>query len=225
MIKFAVKDMFLDRPEVVRAIEAGRRKALGKAGGYLRLVAQRSMKTVEPYGPDWKHPQPGLEKGKRKRKLAGPSRPGEPPHAIRTHPWLKKKLYYSFDAGAKTVVVGPERLGKSSDAPHRLEFGGSGFARRRNPRRIRRGVGDGGEIRIGGRASATTKLNAEGLAVSYATIRTVAQADRANQLNEQLYGPMWIGETFQIEARPYMAPALEKSVQSGAIARSAADCI
>ena len=35
--------------------------------------------------------------------------------------------------------------------------------------------------------------------------------DRANRLNEELYGPEFIGGN-QIEARPYMGPALQKEM-------------
>jgi hypothetical protein len=76
-------------------------------------------------------------------------------------------------------------------------------------RRIRH-VGDGGEIRIDGPASRTTKRNRFGAMVTYARMRTQAQVDRANRLQEEMYGPLTIGPT-SIAARPYMGPSLEEN--------------
>jgi hypothetical protein len=90
--------------------------------------------------------------------------------------------------------------------PPTLEFGGPSVVKK-NPRRRERRPGGAGEIRIGGPRSKTTKRTRDGKWVTYTKLTTQAQADRANQLNEELYGPEYIGGK-QIEARPYMGPAL-----------------
>ena len=59
--------------------------------------------------------------------------------------------------------------------------------------RRERHVGDGGEIRIGGLPAATTRtLNRTRQGrqlVTYAKLLTQAQANRANQIQDQLFGP------------------------------------
>ena len=51
----------------------------------------------------------------------------------------------------------------------------------------------------------------DGKLVTYARLQTTDQVDRANRLNEELYGPEFVGGN-RIEARPYMGPALEKEM-------------
>ncbi len=81
----------------------------------------------------------------------------------------------------------------------------------RRARRTRAGgsekSGGGGEIRIDGPRGKTTKRTTDGKWVTYTKLTTQAQADRANRLNEELYGPEYIGGK-PIDARPYMGPAL-----------------
>ena len=49
--------------------------------------------------------------------------------------------------------------------------------------------------------------------MTYAVLTTQAQAERANRLNEELYGPEMIGGR-RIEPRPYMGPALRAEMPS-----------
>jgi hypothetical protein len=80
----------------------------------------------------------------------------------------------------------------------------------RNRRRRFREVGQGGEVRVGGRPSRTTKpvqdRRGNVVWVTYARLRSAAQAARANRLNEELYGPASYMATYP--PRPYMGPAL-----------------
>jgi hypothetical protein len=48
---------------------------------------------------------------------------------------LKDRLFFGYDPASKSVVVGPERVGKA-DAPPLLEFGGSAV-RKGKPARYR----------------------------------------------------------------------------------------
>ena len=79
---------------------------------------------------------------------------------------------------------------------------------KKNQRRRQRRVGGAGEIRIGGFRGKATKKTKGGQWVTYTKLVTQAQADRANRLNEELYGPETIGGR-RIEPRPYMGPALK----------------
>jgi hypothetical protein len=179
--RYDVKSMFFDRQAVIDALGRANARALSRAGAFIQRRAKSSI---------------------RKRKRA--SRPGEPPSShIGT---LRNLIYFGFDTTSRSVVVGPTPLGAVGIVPPTLEYGGPS-AVRRNPRRRLRKMGQGGEIRIGGPLSATTKRTPEGKWVTYTKLATQAQAERANRLNEELYGPEFIGGK-RIEARPYMGPAL-----------------
>jgi hypothetical protein len=185
MIAFREKSMFFDRPAVVEAVGRAGAKALGKAGAYIQRRAKSSI---------------------RKRKRA--SRAGEPPSShVGT---LRDRIYFSYDPPTRSVVVGPTPIGSVGVVPPTLEFGGT-VPQRRNPRRRVRALGGSGEIRLDGPPSRTTKRNRDGNIVTYAKLETMGQVQRANELNALLYGPEFIPE-IQIEARPYMGPALEKEM-------------
>ena len=111
-------DMFFDTERVLRAADAANRRNLSKAGAFVRTAARSSI---------------------RKRKKI--SAPGQPPSS---HTGLLKRfIFFGYDAGSKTVVVGPMRLNqKIGAAPEALEHGGqsvvvSGGRRHRKRRRIR----------------------------------------------------------------------------------------
>jgi hypothetical protein len=98
---------FFDKAAVIEATDVATRKALSKGGSMVRQTARRSM---------------------RSRKKA--SAPGSPPSAHRksdTHPrgpLLKDRLYFAYESNARSVVVGPEKLGRSN-APEVMEKGGT----------------------------------------------------------------------------------------------------
>jgi hypothetical protein len=111
-------DMFFDTDRVKRAADSAARKNLSKAGAYVRTAAKSSI---------------------RQRKAI--SAPGRPPSS---HTGLLRKLiFFGYDSGRKTVVVGPMRLNqKTGAAPQALEHGGpstvvTGRRNRRRSRRIR----------------------------------------------------------------------------------------
>ena len=99
-MKLTVKKLFFDRDVVIRAMDDATRRALSKAGAFVRTAAQSSM---------------------RSRKKA--SEPGKPPSA-HGNPLLKRLLFFSYDPSSKSVVVGPTPFGKGN-APELNEFGGS----------------------------------------------------------------------------------------------------
>jgi hypothetical protein len=202
-----VKGQFFDRGRVMQAMDAATHRAMEQAARFIRRRAQTSMR----YVTDVREQARQVEQGKRKRapRAHTPSRPGEPPRAVRPHAYVREHLYYAYDPGARRAVIGPARLPRSTDAPETLEFGGAAMIR--NPRRSVRRLGRGGEIRVGGLIGPTTKM-AEGtdvgnIHVTYARLSTFAQVDRANRINERLYGPL--EQRRRIAARPFMGPALE----------------
>lgn len=188
MIRLEVKKLFFNRPAVIDLVGKKTAAALSKAGAYVRKRAQRSM-------------------GKRKRA----SLPGQPPSSHKG--FLKQLILFSLDPQTRSVVIGPTPYRGPAEVPGILEHGGAG-RRVRNSRRIKRLVGKSGEIRLGGRPCGNSKVSKGGphspmgsVLVTYARLRTAAQAARANDLNEQLYGPATVPAP-RIAARPYMGPAL-----------------
>ena len=191
-LRFDVKKWFFDRDRVTKLMDRENRQALQEAGRRIRRVAQTSMR----YVTSRREQERKIAAGLRKRAAGDPSvsRPGEPPRAIKPHPWIRKNLFYAFEPVAQSVVIGPVGFARGSGAPETLEFGGR--ARVRNKQRRTRRMGGGGEIDVrGGR-------------VVYTKLQTAAQVERANLLNEELYGPMF--KVVYVAARPYMGPALRK---------------
>ena len=139
------------------------------------------------------------------------SPPGQPPRAVRPHPWIREFLYYAYDPARSSVVVGPVRLPRTViNVPQLHEFGGQAVVRTR--RRIRK-LGGSGEVRIGGRLGPTTHADVNSLGVllnvTYGKLRTGGQVRRANDLNAMLCGSDE-SRVASYPARPFMAPALVK---------------
>jgi len=94
------------KQRIFAGLDAVQSKNLSKGGGFIRTVARRSM---------------------RRRKAA--SQPGQPPSAHSKSkqyprgPLLKDRLFYQYDPATRSVVVGPEQLGRGT-APRTLELGG-----------------------------------------------------------------------------------------------------
>ncbi|MCX5673928.1 MAG: hypothetical protein NTX87_02870 [Planctomycetota bacterium] len=211
-LTFTCKGWFLDRERVRSFLGTRTADALSRAGALVRTIARRSMRYVTSLAEQ----QRQVAAGDRKR-LTGelaPSAPGQPPHAVRPHPWIREFLYYAYDPAAGGVVIGPVRLSSRVNVPSLHEFGGAVMVR--NKRRRVRKIGSAGEIRIGGRACRTTKpvVDRQGatVQVTYARLRTGAQVARANELNEALYGPASYMATYA--PRPFMGPALAVAAPS-----------
>jgi hypothetical protein len=92
------KKGFFDRKRIIDAVDRAEREALSKFGAFVRQRARSSI---------------------RKRKAI--SKPGSPPsgHAGQ----LRDLIYFSYDAGRRSVVIGPTRF-RRGEAPKLLEYGG-----------------------------------------------------------------------------------------------------
>jgi len=101
MITMRFKIDFFNTAKVIRAMDRATRKALSRAGAFIRTTARRSIRT---------------------RKST--SKPGNPPHSHSGE--LRRRIYFSADLAAQNVVIGPVRFGKG-EAPRLLEFGGTSF--------------------------------------------------------------------------------------------------
>lgn len=103
-----IKSLFLDRPEVTRRLDRGTVKAFRIVGGRVRLTARNSIRNAP-------------KKARRKAGRRAPyNRTGR----------LKKSIFFSVDAEADSLLVGPIKLdGKKTgkeEVPELLEFGGIG---------------------------------------------------------------------------------------------------
>jgi hypothetical protein len=211
MIDMKVKELFLDRKAVSDLMGNAWVKAYSKFGAHVRTKAQRSLRYTK-----LKH-----------------SSPGEPPRVHRAGDFMRQSkngtlratsplrelIFFSLDMATKSVVIGPTPFRGPAVVPGLLEYGGV-IAQRKNYRRTVRKLGSGGEIRIGmkpGKRNKTTKKNKDGKWVSYATLKTAAQVERANRLNEELYGPMTMPPA-KMAARPYMNPAFNTELNQLAAA-------
>jgi len=100
-----LKGMFFDRGVTRRFLDPLTYHYLSHKAGFIRLTARRSQR--------WRK---------------GPSAPGTPPHAHIGH--MRRLLWYAFDRGNRSVVVGPygfERKGFAATnptVPELHEFGG-----------------------------------------------------------------------------------------------------
>lgn len=184
---------FLDRAIVETEVERIEFQGLKRNAFYLRRVARNSI-----------------------RRRKSPSEPGKAPRSVRGD--LKRGIFAMLD-GRGAAVVGPVKFDWGTGAPNTLEFGGDSVI----DNSVRRKVGGGGEVRVVSGAAAGVKRDSNGkflrnsqrgkevrpgIRVVFAKIRTQAQADRATEINRSIFGPRKV----RVAERPFMAPALEKSI-------------
>jgi len=114
MVQMRMKLLFFDTPRVLRAMDAATRRALSKAGAFIRQRAKTSI---------------------RKRKKV--SQPGQPPSSHAGH--LRRLIFFAYEPAGQTVVIGPVPFRKG-EAPSLLEFGGIASRTSRRSGRTRRKV-------------------------------------------------------------------------------------
>ena len=113
------KDFFFDREAVIRAMDKATRQALSKGGAFVMTSARTSMKSggLRARGR--------VAEGKTRKVTQRTSEPGRPPYYHNR--LLKDRIFFAADLtpGSPSVVIGPELIAKSTDAPRVLEFGGT----------------------------------------------------------------------------------------------------
>jgi len=112
MIGFKITKLFFDKKAVRDKVDAGTRKVLSKFGAFVRRTARGSI---------------------RKRKKPSPS--GQPFSSYVG--LLKKFIFFGYEPAKRSVVIGPVRLSQQGrgEAPHLLEYGGTGTVQRKGKRR------------------------------------------------------------------------------------------
>ncbi|HUU96241.1 MAG TPA: hypothetical protein VM487_10910 [Phycisphaerae bacterium] len=103
MIRFDYGKMFFDSKAVISRVDKATRRVFSRFGAFVRNTARKSIRKVSG-----------------KKKL--PSRPGQPPKSRKGH--LKRFILFGYDAGRRSVVIGPKALGSRPQAPEALEYGG-----------------------------------------------------------------------------------------------------
>jgi len=111
MIGMDIKAMFFDRKAVMSAVDRGARKVLSRFGAFVRTGAKSSI---------------------RKRKAT--SQPGQPPSShVGT---LKRLIYFGYDPGRKSVVIGPVQFDGRAEGAEALEYGGRARIRTRKGKKV-----------------------------------------------------------------------------------------
>jgi hypothetical protein len=143
MIDMTIKQVFFDKPKVVRAVDRAKRQSLSKAGAEIRKTAKRSMEASKKSGLLKESELPEALRKRRKtanrirrekgqprlKRLHISSSPGHPPAAGRSSP-LNKRLFFGYDRSTGSVVVGPVGF-RNSKVPRVLEYGGTTVITRR----------------------------------------------------------------------------------------------
>jgi len=111
-VRIKMAQFFFDRAAVVEAVDRGKRQAYSQIGAFVRRRARSSMRRRSGYAP-----------------------PGSPPNAHAGQ--LKELLYFAYDPGPDSVVIGPERF-KEGEVPWLLEHGGWAMRKDRKTGRLRR---------------------------------------------------------------------------------------
>lgn len=113
------KSLFLDRPEVIDAVNRAELAGLRRGGAIIRSEAQKLIRSP---------------RSKKQRTKAKP--PGNPP--ISRVGTLRKLIFFAWDRATRSVVVGPVLSNSPTGAPERLEHGGVVFKPRKTkpPRRM-----------------------------------------------------------------------------------------
>jgi hypothetical protein len=94
------RKFFFDSKTVMNSVDKATRTVLSKFGAFVRTTAKQSIKT--------------------RRQV---SKPGQPPSS---HTGLLKKfIYFGFDPGQRSVVIGPTLINNPTGAPENLEHGGT----------------------------------------------------------------------------------------------------
>lgn len=148
-----------------------------------------------------------------------------------------KNFLYVYDDQRQSVVVGPRLWRRrATPTPNVLEYGGTTKYDPSQATRWReRKIGSGGELRIAGHALGRDKrgrglsqrggtkvvrdTNLGDVWVAYGTIRTAAQARRANRIQAMLFlksaeAPRRGTRTARVGARPFIRPTLSKYIAS-----------
>lgn len=122
----AAKRSFFDRDKVIKAMDRKTRAVLFRFGAYTRTRARTSLKYRD--GPSVPGRVPHIHKSMRRAKTS--KKTGET--KIQLVSPLREFTFFAYDDSAKSVVIGPARLGDKigdGSALPALEYGGASEVR------------------------------------------------------------------------------------------------
>jgi len=126
----AAKGMFFDRAEVTSRLSKVKKRVLSRFGAFVRTTAKQSIRRA----PSKRKTAPGAKARKQRATTSNTSQPGKPPYSQTG--LLKQHIYFSYDAGKDSVVIGPARLSKPNpDILPALEYGGASTTESRGVKR------------------------------------------------------------------------------------------
>ena len=213
MIDMRLKQFFFDAKAVTSRVDSATRKVLSKFGAFVRRTAKNSIKKA----PFVSRKPRGKERTDLRRKS---SRPGNPPFSQTGT--LKKFIFFSYDATAKGVVIGPAAVKPRPTAPETLERGGKTVGKKARQLSAADFMSWGfGPMRVEPVTTRTFLSTSSSssyrrmswsekgtVVVTRVPIRTKRQAQRAARLHNR-YG-LGGRPGGRIEPRPYMGPPFEK---------------
>jgi hypothetical protein len=114
---------FFDASAVLKEMDKVRRQTLSRFGAYARRRMKSSLKYAKGKSsagsPPHVHTASGFTRAKTNKKTGATARQSVSP--------LRELLYFAYDAGTESVVVGPAKFGGAGGvAPGLLEKGGPG---------------------------------------------------------------------------------------------------
>lgn len=126
-VNMRMKQMFFDRPAVIRSIEPGKLRVLRTHAGSIRKTARRSMKRVSKAAKKKaaRLRAEAIQRGDRTFRDPTVSKPGQPPKIHTEGDFNPKRILFGYDTNTDSVVVGPIRTNSRHNAVETLEHGGS----------------------------------------------------------------------------------------------------
>ena len=176
-----VKSTFFDSPAVKKAIDKGTKKALSKCGAYVRTKSKTSLRYKDK--PSKPGAVPSVHRSGKFTRTTVNRKTGA--SVTRATSPLKELIFFGYDAGKKSVAIGPVAFNKKTGTPSRLEHGGSFQITRAAPL-------PKGRKASGKQAASFRRLIQEGRI-------TLPPRNR-------------ISKTITIEPRQFMGPALKSEV-------------
>jgi hypothetical protein len=128
-VDIKIRSLFFDREKIIKAMDRASRRALSRAGAFIRTAARSSIKTraygttSTPGQPPFDHTGFALQRENRRRKRLGQAKLVRKKTAFNQG---IRAILFGYDDENKSVVIGPLKFGNKGDStvPSLLEFGG-----------------------------------------------------------------------------------------------------
>lgn len=132
-VSIQITKLFFDREKTIRAMNSATRRAMSKAGAFIRTAARSSIKTrsyktsAPPGQPPFDHTGFALARVNRQRKKQGLQKIKASMSGVGLHTKGLRTILFGYDDARQALVVGPVRFGGNrgtATAAQVQEFGG-----------------------------------------------------------------------------------------------------